>query len=212
MNAPKKLRIFSVLVIMAAFATSGTTLAGSGGGGAGHGGGGGHFGGGGHRGGGFHRGWRGGGYHGGWYGGRWRGGYDGGWGQLGYGLFFDSLPWYYTSYLWDGVPYYYADDTFYTWNGQVGEYRTVAPPPGLAAQVQPDAPALSELFMYPKAGQTAEQQALDRYECRRWAVEQLGGDPTKPAAGGSSDAARSKRADYLRADAACLEARNYSVR
>src|ERR1035438_6529469 len=61
-----------------------------------------------------------GGYRGGWgYG--WRGGYWGpwGWGGLGLGLYFATLPLYYSTVWWDGVPYYYADDTYYRWNGTV---------------------------------------------------------------------------------------------
>ena len=75
-----------------------------------------------------------GGWHGGHYGG-WRGGYGWrgyggwyggwGWGGLGYGLFLGALPWYYSTYWWNGVPYYYADNTYYLWNRDVGQYETV---------------------------------------------------------------------------------------
>ena len=211
-----------VAASLAAIATvfSGAALAHSGGGG-GHGGGGGFHGGGGYRsGGGYRGGWHGGygGYGHGWY----RGGYYGGWGWgLGYGLFFASLPWYYDTYWWDGVPYYYADDVYYRWNGDAGEYETVQPPAGLSDQVKAQAPVVSELFMYPKAGQSSEQQARDREDCHRWAVAQSGFDPTLVASAPTSpatpnttpaDSTTTKRADYLRADAACLEGRNYSVK
>ncbi len=33
------------------------------------------------------------------------------------------------------------------------------------------------LYYYPKAGQTAEQQSRDHYECYNWAVQQTGFDP-----------------------------------
>ena len=182
-----------------------------GGGGGGHGGGGGGHGGG-YHGGGGHYGGRYGGRYGGWRGGYGYGGFYGGW---GYGLFFASLPWYYDTYWWAGVPYYYADDVYYQWNGDAAEYQTVEPPVGLVDQVKTQTPAVRELFMYPKAGQTTEQQARDRAECHLWAVTEAGFDPTappnpsaNPSAG--SDSA-SKRTDYLRADRACLEGRNYSV-
>ena len=67
--------------------------------------------------------------HGGW------GGYGWGFGAgLGLGLYFSSLPFYYSTYWWGGIPYYYADDTFYTWDGSAGEYQTVSPPPEVEQQ------------------------------------------------------------------------------
>jgi len=157
------------------------------------------------------------GYRGGWYGGYrgWHGpyyrGYYGGWGFFGAGLFLATLPWYYSTYYWDGIPYYYADNNYYRWNSVVGQYESVRPPAG-AAPAQAAASSSTDLFMYPKAGQSAEQQAKDRYECHRWAADQTGFDPTQPGGGVAADAAAAKRADYLRADGACLEGRNYSVR
>jgi hypothetical protein len=193
-----------------------------GGGGGSHAGGGGFHGGGGYHGGGGFRG--GGGYRGGWHGG---GGYRHGWygggfyGGLGYGLFFATLPWYYDTYWWDGAPYYYADDVYYQWNRDAAEYETVQPPAGLSGQVKAQAPVVTELFMYPKAGQSSEQQARDREECHRWAVGQAGFDPTTAAVASTgtpapntvpTDNTATKRADFLRADGACLEGRNYSVK
>ena len=119
-----------------------------------------------------------------------------------------ALPIYYSTVWWGGVPYYYADDTYYRWNGVVGQYETVAPPPGLQGQgaVQPGAEP--ELIAYPKNGQSQEQQGKDKFECHRWAVGQTGFDPTQPA--GATAAGR--RSDYFRAQGACLEARGYSVK
>jgi hypothetical protein len=138
---------------------------------------------------------------------------------LGYGLFFATLPLYYDTYWWDGVPYYYADENYYQWNNNAAEYETVQPPPGLIDQVQTQTPAMRELFIYPKAGQSNEQLARDREDCHRWAVGQSGFDPTAAVAASGAPAANSepadstavKRANYLRADGACLEGRNYSV-
>ena len=160
-----------------------------------HGGGGSHGGGGGHRGGGRHGSWRGGhGYRHGWY---------GGWG-LDYGFLLASLPWYYDTYWWDGAPYYYADDEFYQWNSSEGEYQTVPPPARLADHVKAQAAVHRELFVYPKGGQSPQQQASDRAECHLWAVTETGFDPTA-----APDAPEITA--YLSAERACLEGRNYTV-
>lgn len=135
-----------------------------------------------------------------------------GFGLLGYGLFFDALPLYYSTYLWDGIPYYYANDNFYQWNGSVGQFETVRPPQNLVSQVAATQALESvSLFAYPKNGQTGAQQATDRIECQRWATAQTGID--SPPAGSSVSVAASppRRQDYLRAESACLEGRGYSV-
>jgi hypothetical protein len=163
-------------------------------------------------------GWRGG--YGGW---GWRGGYWGpwGWGGLGLGLYFATLPYYYSTYWWGGVPYYYADNTYYQWDGTAGQYVTVTPPAGVmeqnagagqAGQTSPGQspagqPSSQELMVYPKNGQTEEQTRKDKYECHKWASSQTGFDPT--LAGGT---APNRRSDYLRAQMACLEGRGYSVK
>jgi hypothetical protein len=208
--------------------------------GGGHGGGGGGFHGGGgyHGGGGFHAGGarafggaryggysgRGGYYaHGGYYGhgGYYRGGrpgYYGHWGGWGWGLglgaiglgwYLAALPWGYATYYVGGVPYYYADSTYYAWDPGVSEYQAVAPPNGLPADAPPgNVPA--ELYAYPKANQSPDQQARDRSECKTWASGQSGFDPAT-GANDTSNATLTQHEAYLRAEAACLEGRNYSV-
>jgi hypothetical protein len=174
----------------------------------------GHFGGGhgGYGGGhGGYGGWHGG--YGGWRGGYgWRGGVWGpwgwGWSGLGLGLYFATLPYYYSTYWWGGVPYYYADNTYYRWNGGVGQYETVAPPAGIQNQGDAQGAGASDLIAYPKNGQTEEQLGKDKFECHRWAVGQTGFDPTQPGGG----TAPGNRSNYLRAQAACLEGRGYSVK
>lgn len=163
-------------------------------------------------------GWHGG--FGGWHGGYgWRGGFWGpwgwGWGGLGLGLYFATLPYYYTTYWWGGVPYYYADNTYYRWNAGVGQYETVAPPTGIQGQGGPGAQGpgaqgigATDLIAYPKNGQSPEQLGKDKFECHRWAVGQTGFDPTQPGGG----SAPGNRSNYLRAQAACLEGRGYSVK
>ncbi len=145
------------------------------------------------------------GYYGyrGWYGGYYPWGWGGG---VGLGLYFATLPYYYSTYWYGGIPYYYADNTYFLWNPAAGQYRTVAPPAG--APNMPAGQAPSELMVYPKRGQSENQQITDRYECYRWAVSQLGYDPT--SAGGGT--VRRDLTDYDRAQTACLEARGYSVR
>jgi hypothetical protein len=170
-----------------------------------------------------------GGRYGGFRGGYGYGGYGGyggwGFGALGYGLFFAALPLYYSTLWWNDVPYYYADANYYSWNAAAGEYETVRPPPEVESQIATQEPTTADLFAYPKNNQSADQQARDRYECHRWATDQSGFDPTQPSgvpasastpAAGTSVAAKvaapTMRQDYLRAQAACLEGRGYSVK
>jgi hypothetical protein len=88
----------------------------------------------------------------------------------------------------------------------------VHPPAGLAEQIDTQAPVVTELFVFPNADQTNEQLERDREACHRWAVQQVGFDPKAAAPRiKAPDRSAAKRADYLRADEACLEARDYSV-
>jgi hypothetical protein len=230
-------RVIAVAAVLALAAT-GSALAAPGGGGGGHAGGGGgravgggFHGGGGYRGGGYggYRGGYGGRYYGGWHGGYyggygWRGGW--GWGCCGFGLgwYLPVLPFGYATYWWGGVPYYYADNYYYTWDSAVGQYQAVEPPAGLATTPSPSAAGVTspaaggpagtwtDLFAYPKGGQSLEQQTKDRDECHKWAVTQTGFDPAQPPSSSDPRDAMAKREGYLRAEAACLEARNYSVK
>jgi hypothetical protein len=142
-------------------------------------------------------------------GGGYRGGGLRGWSIPGHGFFFASIPSYCKLVYWDGEPYYYADDVYYEWSGTAGAYQQVQPPTGLAEQINTQAP-LTELFVFPNGDQTNEQLERDREVCQRWAIQQVGFDPAAPHAKAPERSA-AKRADYLHADAACLEARDYSV-
>ncbi len=62
----------------------------------------------------------------------------------------------------------------------------------------------SQLFIYPRQGQNANQQNRDRSECNSWAVSQTGRDPANN--GGQIDP------DYQRALGACLDGRGYTVK
>ena len=64
----------------------------------------------------------------------------------------------------------------------------------------------------PLNGVSYVQQASDRYQCDIWAVDQTGFDPTKDDGGVPLQAVPAKRADYLRAEATCFEARGYLMR
>jgi hypothetical protein len=209
------LGVFAIVLIAAFAVFPASARAGGYGGGGSHAG---AFRGGGHAGFGYRGGY---GYRGGWR------GYGGwGWGGLGYGLFFGALPFYYSTLWWGGVPYYYAAGDYYRWNGAVGEYETVPAPLGLESHADAQQPSVTNLFAYPKSGQSAEQQASDRYECHRWARDQTGFDPTQPGGVAAADSTKpaaatpapttaaspAKREDYVRAQTACLEGRGYSVR
>ncbi len=126
------------------------------------------------------------------------------------GIGISLLPPYYSTVWFGGVPYYYADDTYYVWRPERREYVvTAAPPDAAAATAAP--PVSPDIYAYPKNGQSPEQQSTDRYECHHWASSQSGFDPTQPLGGVSAADADARRADYQRAQRACLEGRGYSV-
>jgi hypothetical protein len=68
------------------------------------------------------------------------------------------------------------------------------------------------LDTYPQNGTPYSQQARDQYECDIAAVKQTGFDPTLEDGGVPPDVVLAKLAEYLRAEAACLEARGYRVK
>jgi hypothetical protein len=89
----------------------------------------------------------------------------------------------------------------------------VAPPAGADQPTAPPAPpaAQSDLIVYPKNGQSTDQQAADRYDCHRWANGQTGFDPTESGGGVPAATADQARGNYDRAMSACLTARGYQV-
>jgi hypothetical protein len=155
-----------------------------------------------------------------WHGGYWRGGF---WPRAFYGpgfaWFLPILPLAYATYWWGGVPYYYANDAYYTYDPSYEGYVATDPPPvssssdsSGSATAPSGAPAgdpsqgqgqpqgvVGQIFMYPKNGQSVEQQATDKAECQQWAAQQAG----QVAQNGS---------DYQRAMVACVEGRGYSAR
>ena len=131
------------------------------------------------------------------------------------GLVVSVLPPYYSTVWIGGVPYYYADNVYYTAQPDQSGYAVVDPPDDADAPSPPPDSAQGDaqggdLMIYPKNGQTKEQQAADQFECNNWAKGQTGFDPTQPGGGapGNADAARS---NYSRAMSACLQGRGYQV-
>jgi hypothetical protein len=128
---------------------------------------------------------------------------------IGFGI--SVLPPYYTIAWYGGVPYYHADNAYYRWYPERREYVVTRPPQ--ETRETESAPASGEeIFVYPKNGQSESQQSDDRYECHAWAVQQSGFDPTRQNGGVADSEIESRRADYRRAEGACLEGRGYTVK
>ena len=139
------------------------------------------------------------------------------------GVFVPLLPLGYNTVYFGGVPYYYANDTYYQWVPAQNQYEVVAPPGDEnAAQMQPPPDAApppppgaapgDDFFVYPKNGQPEDLQAKDKFECHKWASQQSGFDPTVSGGGVPPDQNASARSQYNRAITACLEGRGYSVK
>jgi len=134
------------------------------------------------------------------------------------GLNIPTLPPFYTTVLIAGSPYYYADQTYYQRVPGANGYAIVAPPSG-ALDPSPApvtgsiaAPAQDGFYLYPKNGQSPEQQAADRFECHARSGSQTSFDPTQPGGGVSAAEYGPKSTQYTRAMTACLDARGYSVK
>jgi hypothetical protein len=102
--------------------------------------------------------------------------------------------------------------------------QTYAPPPTnpnnvMTSPPQPSSPpvsssaprgnwtgGVSDIFAYPRNGQSDQQTSTDKFECHKWSVAQTGFDPTR------SVNLQGTPADYRRAIGACLDARGYTVR
>jgi hypothetical protein len=128
-----------------------------------------------------------------------------------FGLFVPYLPSYYSTIWVGGTRYYLADDTYYVYDPMRRGYIVTRSPYGGDLRDDDEyeaapAAAATELFIYPTRGQSEQQQAEDRYQCHRWAVDQAHYDPTE-AGYRAAD-----RAEYDRALTACLTGRGYSVK
>jgi len=132
-----------------------------------------------------------------------------------FGLFVPFLPLAYTTIWMSGIPYYYANETYYT--ETPGGYVVAEPPQGEVSEAPPDTEqseksAENKMFIYPRKGQSEKQQADDRFECHTWAVGQTNYDPTRNPSGIPVDQLMQKRSDYQRAMASCLDARGYTAK
>ena len=127
-----------------------------------------------------------------------------------FGVVVPVLPDAYVTLAYGGVPYYYANGVYY--NSAPGGYVVVAPPPN-ADSLQPTtpppppapvvmtpaAPATPPTpIIYPRNGQSPQQQEADLQACNRWAT-------TQPAA--VNDASI-----FQRSVAACMDGHGYSMR
>jgi len=127
-----------------------------------------------------------------------------------FGVVVPFLPNFYTTLWVSGVPYYYANDIYYTWQPNQNGYVVTEPPQGInekETQLLPE-----QLFIYPKQGQSETKQADDKYQCHRWAFSQTGFDPSQPPDNMTQHEIGSKRDNYQKAIQSCLEGRGYSVR
>jgi hypothetical protein len=88
----------------------------------------------------------------------------------------------------------------------------VALPTGPPSASPSGPPSGLKVFLYPKNGQTPDQQARDREECYRYAVAQSGFDPTRSPGAASAAPSDGPQSDYKRAQNACLEALGYASR
>jgi Family of unknown function (DUF6515) len=124
-----------------------------------------------------------------------------------FGAIVRAAPSFYTVVTLGGLAYLYANGVYYR-EHRSGGYEVVEPP----AQASAVAPIKEDkLYVYPRNGQNAQQQASDEYECHRWAATQTGYDPSAAATGQAAGDAKG-RLEYPRARSACLEARGYAVK
>lgn len=130
-----------------------------------------------------------------------RGGHGGGW----------WLPWAILGGAAIVAPYYYS--------------HYYEPPPVIMREQPPEyfkpeqsvTPSSTErIFVYPRQGQNEELQAKDRYECQSWAMSQTWREPRKVSMEEWTLMIKSlpeaQRADYRRAESACLDGRGYTVK
>lgn len=121
-----------------------------------------------------------------------------------YGTVVPVLPWAATVLVVGTATYWYCDGIYYRRLPADAGYQVVDEPVGSGRVVD------ERVYVYPRSGQSAEQQLRDEYDCHRWAVEQTSFDPTAESAWSTDDLQR--RDDYRRAQSACLDGRGYTVK
>ena len=128
------------------------------------------------------------------------------------GVVVSALPPAYSTVWIGGLPYYYANAVYYTWNSAQNGYVVVDPPANAEHPGAATTPGAEDLIIYPKNGQTSDQQAADRFECHNWAKSQTRFDPTVPGGGVPANESDADRSAYNRAMSACLSGRGYEVK
>lgn len=126
------------------------------------------------------------------------------WPRPRYGAVVPVLPWVATVLVVGTATYWYCDGVYYRQLPADAGYQVVDAPIGQPRVLD------ERMYVYPRKGQSAEQQARDEYDCHRWAVDQTGFDPTAAAMGDAT--ALDQRDDYRRAQTACLDGRGYTVK
>ncbi|HXR20449.1 MAG TPA: hypothetical protein VN757_11005 [Steroidobacteraceae bacterium] len=168
---------------------------------------------------------------------RWGGGYWGGrfWPGAYYGpgfaWFLPLLPLYYSTFWWQGVPYYYYNDIYYTWSPTADGYVATDPPPAAAgsapspndgsyydegAAANADAaPAMAASAPQPiPPGAFASGNGGDHvyaYPANGQSEDQQSSDRMQCDQWAASQAASAGSPDYRRAVIACFQGRGYSA-
>ncbi len=123
-----------------------------------------------------------------------------------YGVRVRTLP-SYAEQLWIGSALYFiAAGTYYLYEADRQEYVVASPPVQVTSNNGWQGNGY-DVVAYPANGQSQAQQAQDRYDCHRWAVNQSGFDPSQATYAPTANVADV----YRRSLGACLAGRGYSV-
>jgi hypothetical protein len=123
-------------------------------------------------------------------------------GVLGWGFF--------SNYYYPPANYYPTPPDYYPPPAPPDYYY----PPPEGSQTPPSGRQGSAgwMFIYPRQGQSEEQQSKDFDECHNLALGQTGFDPEKPPDGPPDAQTIQKSQDYLRAISTCLDDRGYTLK
>lgn len=174
-----------------------------------------------------------------WGGGWWHGGY---WPRAYYGpgfaWFLPVLPLAYATYWYGGVPYYYANDVYYTWNPDYDGYVATdpppvaypdgsgsqsyeSPPPGAPGQPPPGQqpppsqqlpPGESPMRPPSSGGPSADSGAqIFMYPLNGQSEAQQSIDKRECQQWAATQAGAANAGDYRRAMLACVQGRGYSA-
>jgi hypothetical protein len=122
------------------------------------------------------------------------------------GAVVSTLPVGFIAFSLGAITYYYINETYYIWDEDSEAYVVVEEPAGADEAIAQE--TKGRLYVYPKQGQSEEQQSKDRYACHRWAVQETGIDPTED----DEMLSQQDKNNYRRAITACLEGRGYTVK